>query len=121
MGCGLALAGPQGGFQFFAQTVVFPLEPFFLPLQLFDLLLLVFDEPLLVFDLLMGLIQFSLADELDGFRLPSTSLLAPSYCHPPYCNRSGRICPANSRGPYILQVFQCGKKIRKKLNCFIQN
>jgi hypothetical protein len=47
-------------------------------LQLFDLLLLVFDLLLLVFDLLMGLIQFSLADELDGFRLPSTSLLAPA-------------------------------------------
>jgi hypothetical protein len=78
MGCGLALAGPQGGFQFFAQTVVFPLEPFLLPLQFFDLLLLVFD-------LLMGLIQFlacrrtrwfpAAVDELAGPQLLSSTIL----------------------------------------------
>jgi hypothetical protein len=32
MGCGLALSGPQGGFQFFAQPLHFLLEPFILPL-----------------------------------------------------------------------------------------
>jgi hypothetical protein len=87
MRCGLALPGPQGGFQFFAQPFVFLLEPFDLPALFFDLLFGLLQ-------LLLSLLQLSLGNELNEIRPPSLFLLASRDSHPPHSSRNGGFCSA---------------------------